>query len=190
VDGAHPLLSKGDIERALAALADELGDSESTELFLVGGGALALVHDSRRTTRDVDAVILAPRRATISKTSGKTSMVLADLAHALVRGEHLRARQWVLDSADEGFDWSAVPEPTSLPREEMAVAAGVVELMAARAGTDAPAWTKGVGPLDEPLLLVPSARTMRRTRELCEREGPEGLRRRRVMALPNVLTFA
>src|SRR5580658_9711664 len=117
-------------------------------------------------------------------------MVLAELAHALVHGEHLRARQWVLDAADEGFDWSSVPEPAGLPREEMAVAAGVAELMAARAGTRPPTWTKAVGPLDEPLLLVPSAKTMRRTRELCEREGPEGLRMRRVMALPNVLTFA
>ena len=117
-------------------------------------------------------------------------MVLADLARALVHGEHLRARQWALDAAADGFDWSVVPEPAGLPREETAVAAGVVELMAARAGVPPPAWTATVGPLDEPLLLVPSARTMRRTLELCEREGPEGLRRRRVMALPNVLTFA
>jgi hypothetical protein len=117
-------------------------------------------------------------------------MVLADLARALVHGEHLRARQWVLDASEHRFDWSAVPEPAGLTREEMAVAAGVVELMAMRADTSPPAWTSRVGPLDEPLLLVPSARTMRRTRELCEREGPEGLRRRGVVALPNVLTFA
>lgn len=117
-------------------------------------------------------------------------MVLADLAHALVGGDHLRARQWVLDATEEAFDWSCVPEPAALSREEMAVAAGVVELMASRSGAKAPPWTEAVGPPDEPLLLVPSAQTMRRTRELCEREGPEGLRRRRVMALPNVLTFA
>jgi hypothetical protein len=58
VDEGHPLLARADIERAFAALADELGDAERSELFLVGGGALALAHDARRTTRDVDALIL------------------------------------------------------------------------------------------------------------------------------------
>ena len=120
----------------------------------------------------------------------KTSMALADLAQALVAGEHLRARQWVLDANAQGFNWSRVPEPSGLSREEMAVAAGVVELMASREGTTAPAWTDAVGPLDEPLHLVPSTRTLRRTRELCAQHGPEGLRRRGVMALPNMLTFA
>ena len=119
----------------------------------------------------------------------KSSVVLPDLARALVAGEHLRARQWVLDATAQGFDWSCAPEPTSLSRQEMAVAAGV-ELMALRSGTTPPTWTGSVGPLDEALYLVPSSRTMRRTRELCEQRGPEGLRRRKVMALPNVLTFA
>ncbi len=120
----------------------------------------------------------------------KTSMLLADLARALVAGDHLRARQWVLDATAEGFDWSSVPAPLSLSKQELAVAAGVAELMATRAGTTAPPWTETVGPLEEFLYLAPSSRTMRRTRELCEQEGLEGLRRRRVMALPNVLTFA
>ncbi len=120
----------------------------------------------------------------------KTSLALADLARALVTGEHLRARQWVLDAETLGFDWSRVAEPSGLSREEMAVAAGVVELMSSRQGTTAPAWTSAVGPLDEPLHLVPSTRTLRRTRDLCAQHGPEGLRRRGVMALPNMLTFA
>ena len=133
---------------------------------------------------------LARRRATIPKISGKMSMKLADLAQAMVHGDDLLARQWVLDAAAVGFEWSTVEEPVGLTREERVVAAGVVEMMAARAGTVPAAWTAAVSPLDEALFLVPSARTMRRTRELCEREGPEGLRRRRVLALPNLLTFA
>jgi hypothetical protein len=117
-------------------------------------------------------------------------MDLAELAKALVGGDHLVARQWVLDAAAEQFDWSSVSVPVALTREEMAVAAGVVELMASRAGATPPTWTDTVKPLDEPLHLVPSTKTMRRTRELCETCGPEGLRRRKVMALPNLLTFA
>jgi len=47
-----------DIERALSSLADAPGANEASDLFLVGGGALAHAHDARRTTRDVDAIIL------------------------------------------------------------------------------------------------------------------------------------
>jgi hypothetical protein len=50
-------LSADDIRRLFAELASELeAHGVRAELFLVGGAAIALCFDSRRTTRDLDAV--------------------------------------------------------------------------------------------------------------------------------------
>jgi hypothetical protein len=53
------LLSKEDIEGALADLAAELPVVASTprEIFLVGGAAMAVLFSARRTTEDVDVVM-------------------------------------------------------------------------------------------------------------------------------------
>lgn len=61
------------IESLLRELADELNRrGAQADLFLVGGGAMALAYDSRRATRDLDAVF-APttviREAATSTTS-------------------------------------------------------------------------------------------------------------------------
>ena len=115
---------------------------------------------------------------------------LRDLVRALLGGDTLSARQWVADARRAAVPWAQVPEPTGLDPIAMAVAAGIVELLAGRAGQEAPAWTAGVGPVAEPLFLVRAAATMPRLRRTCELESPDPLRRRRVFAPPNFLTAA
>lgn len=114
-------------------------------------------------------------------------MELADFVRAILGEAHLEARQWVLDAAD--LDWAHVPRP-DLDGDALALAAGLAELMAERRRVNAPAWTSEVGAASAPMFLAPSARTMPRTRRLCETEGPLPLRRRRIYALPHCFTFA
>jgi hypothetical protein len=119
-----------------------------------------------------------------------TSMRLEDLVRALVTHDPVSARQWVADAARSRFQWAAVPRPVGLDQVSLAVAAGVAEMLAERAGQRAPEWALGVPELPEPFLLVRAAATMPRLRHLCETEGPEPLRRRRLLAPPEFLTAA
>lgn len=117
-------------------------------------------------------------------------MEIGDLVRSLLEHDALAARQWVADAKREGFSWSKVPRPPSAGPVEAAVAAAVVELLAARAGEAPPAWTGDVGAVPQPVFLVRAARSMPRLRRLCEEEGPEPLRRRRILAPPDFLTAA
>ncbi len=117
-------------------------------------------------------------------------MQVEDLVQALLRFDALTARQWVSDARRANIDWPAVPEPSMLDASGRVVAAGVVEMLAARAGAVPPGWTANVGSAAEPILLVRAAGSMPRLRRLCEVEGPEPLRRRGVLAPPDFLTAA
>jgi hypothetical protein len=78
------------------------------------------------------------------------------------------------------LNWSKVPEPQDLSHDELAVAAGLAEVLACRSGQAPPAWTERVEAATEPVMLVPSAGP--RMRERLAREAPEPLRRRNVYA--------
>ena len=117
-------------------------------------------------------------------------MNLADVVRAMLRGDGLVVRAWIAAAQHVGDSWTSVPRPDDLGPSELAVAAGFVELMASRAGCDAPAWTAAVGAAPETIFLVASARVMPRTRRLCETEGPEPFRKRGILALPNCYTTA
>lgn len=118
-------------------------------------------------------------------------MDLRDLVRALLRYDALTARQWLADAARAGFVWTAVPAPAAdMDDTERAVAAGVAELLAARARQPPPAWAADIPPAPRSLFLVRSAATMPRLREGCEHEGPESLRRRGILAPPDFLTIA
>lgn len=52
------MLDRSGIQRALEALDDELGRRAFAELFVVGGAAMALAYDARRSTVDVDATFV------------------------------------------------------------------------------------------------------------------------------------
>ncbi len=117
-------------------------------------------------------------------------MELSHLVRALVAGDVLAARQWVADANRSGFGWPDAPQPEGLGPQDLAVAAGVAELLAARAGQSPPVWTAGVPAASEPILLVRAASFLPRLRRLCEEEGPEPLRRRGILAPPGFLTAA
>ena len=52
-------MQRDEIMRALAALGEELAMSGVTaDLYVVGGAAIVLAYDERRSTRDVDAVFV------------------------------------------------------------------------------------------------------------------------------------
>ncbi|HVT59578.1 MAG TPA: hypothetical protein VHR45_14395 [Thermoanaerobaculia bacterium] len=117
-------------------------------------------------------------------------MDLNDLVEAILRFDALGARQWLADAARSGFVWSEVPAPAGLDATARAVAAGVVELLASRSGQSPPAWTAAIPPAPRSLFLVRAAATMPRLRALCEREAPEPLRRRGLLAPPDFLSVA
>ena len=94
----HRLLSKADIEYALRALAAALttaGDASVFEILVVGGAAMALAYDSRRTTNDVDIVvtsgsperIAAAARGVASKLSLAPGWLSEDVKRFVVRVE-------------------------------------------------------------------------------------------------------
>ena len=117
-------------------------------------------------------------------------MDLRDLVVSLLGREALAARQWIADASRHGFEWDRVPEPEGLDPLALAVAAGVVEMMAERLAVAPPAWTAGVPAAPQRLYLVRAAEVMPRLRRLCEEEGPEPLRRRGLLAPPDYLTAA
>lgn len=117
-------------------------------------------------------------------------MELRELVDALVARDALRARQWAADAAHMPVIWAEVPRPIGWTAMEMAVAAGMVELLAARSHQVPPPWTATVGSAPDALYLVRAAETMPRLRRWCEAEGPEPLRRRGIYAPPEFLTAA
>lgn len=117
-------------------------------------------------------------------------MDLRDLVKAVLGYDTLSARQWLADAERAGFRWADVPAPKGLDPTASALAAGITELMASRLGQVPPAWTSKVPAAPERIFLVRAAASMRRLRETCEREGPEPLRRRGLLAPPEFLTIA
>jgi hypothetical protein len=121
---------------------------------------------------------------------GKTAVTaLAEVVQAAKRGDDLVVRQWVADCQREGVEWSAFKMPADIFGDDLAVAAALVETMATSMFQSPPAWTGAVGAASEDVYLVPSAREMPRTRELCQTQGPEPMRKRRILAPPGYLTI-
>ena len=117
-------------------------------------------------------------------------MDILDLIKALLSYDALTVRQWLAEAERSGFTWSDIPRPSGLDPTASALAAGVIELMASRAGDRPPAWTAKIPPAPERIFLVRAAETVPRLRALCELEGPEPLRRRGLFAPPEFLTVA
>lgn len=126
-------------------------------------------------------------RSTQLKTRGDEAMDLIHLVKALRTCDVLSARQWVSDATHSRIQLTRLARPSGLDAIEMAIAAGIVELLAARFDQLPPAWTREVGAAPEPVFLVQAARWFPRLRKLCETEGPEPLRRRQLLAPPDFL---
>lgn len=117
-------------------------------------------------------------------------MELRKLVQALLRGDLLTARQCVADAQRARVQWSDVVAPAGLSEQEIAVAAAVVELLASRAGEQAPHWTASVGPVLELLVLDPGLDQMPRSFARAKASGPAPLLRRNIVAMPDFLIVA
>jgi len=113
-----------------------------------------------------------------------------EIAEAAIAGDALRLRSLVQDWLRESPKFQAAPAPVSNDPARRAVAAALVEMFAERANQPAPDWTRDILAAPEPLFLLREARTMKRLHDLCERHSPLPLRRRRIYAPPDFLTFA
>jgi hypothetical protein len=116
-------------------------------------------------------------------------MDLRDLVRAILAGDLLAARQWVADAHRARISWETLPKPTGLDEREITVAAGLAELLAARAGAAPPPWAATIGANHEPVFLDPGLQDMPRTLAHAKAEGPEPFRRRNLIASADFLTI-
>jgi hypothetical protein len=114
-------------------------------------------------------------------------MELRDLVRAIGREDLLAARQWVADAYRARLHWEHFERPEDLDDRELAVAAGLVELLAGRVGAQPPSWTMLVGAHSEPVFLDPGIEKMPRTLARAKSHGPDSLRKRNLFAPPDFL---
>jgi hypothetical protein len=117
-------------------------------------------------------------------------MELPDLVRAVLAGDLIAARQWVADAHRAGLKWEHLDRPDDLDDREMTVAAGIAELLAGRHGASPPPWTVTVGSSAEPVILDPGLEQMPRSFAYAKLKGPEALRKRNLVALPDFLDVA
>ncbi len=115
---------------------------------------------------------------------------IEQIAAAVLRDDNLETRSLVQDFLRSQPVLADVPPPDTDDYTLLVVAAALLELFSLRTEQPAPEWTRRVGPVEQPLYLLKSAAHMRRLRELCRDAAPEPLRRRRLYAPPDYLTFA
>jgi len=75
------------------------------------------------------------------------------------------------DFVSESPKLSGYPRPQTNDKRVLAAAASLIELLAERSKQIPPAWAAEIGALQEPMYLVPSAKTMKHLRVLCEKES-------------------
>ena len=115
---------------------------------------------------------------------------IEQIADAALKGEGVTARSLTQDFFRGDPHLADIPKPDINDVRLLVACASLLELFASRLEQEAPTWTNSVEPLPEPVFLVKAAATMKRLRELCEKESPEPLRKRGLLAPPNYLEFA
>ena len=113
-------------------------------------------------------------------------MRVDELVLALRTRDALRAR--VLYAQLLASDPSTIEQPSFSDELDLAIAASIVELIAARLHAVAPAWTRLVGPLQTPYALVTVHLPAKLAR--LQRESPPELRARNLVAPENFLLSA
>jgi hypothetical protein len=114
-------------------------------------------------------------------------MELRDLVRAILQGDLLTARQWVADAYRGHLRWELCARPDGMDDRELAVAAGLAELLAERVGAQPPAWAMSIGAQSEPVFLDPGIEKMPRTLARAKSHAPDSLRKRNLFALPDFL---
>jgi hypothetical protein len=117
-------------------------------------------------------------------------MDVRELVRSILDGDLLTAREWVSEARRSRLPWMELQEPSGLSEQEMSVAAAVVELLSARSGAEPPPWTANVGAVRNPFVLDPGLEKMPRSFAHAKSDGPEPLRKRNLVALPDFLDVA
>jgi len=117
-------------------------------------------------------------------------VTLEALAKAALQRDSLHLRSLARDFIREHSELASIPRPPVDDLRILATAAALLELLAQRSGQPAPAWTREIGAVPEPVFLLEAATHMQRLCALCESEAPEPLRKRGLYAPPDFLTFA
>lgn len=112
------------------------------------------------------------------------------LAEAALQHESLRLRSLAQELLQTDLALTSVSRPQTEDRRLLALATGLLELLALHTNQATPTWTDEIGGSPKPIFLLQAAMHMKRLRELCERESPEPLRKRNLYAPPDFLTFA
>ncbi len=115
---------------------------------------------------------------------------IEQIARAALYADDLRLRILVQEFLRQTPVLKDVPHPETQDRRVLIVAAGLLELFALRSGQPAPQWTYAIGASPEPIFLTHEAARMKRLRQLCQDESPAPLKKRKLYATPNYLTFA
>jgi hypothetical protein len=105
-----------------------------------------------------------------------------------MRRDDLVVRQWVADCIHERVTWTTLTAPVGLDRNELALAAALVEMMALKTGQPPPAWAMSAPAASETIYLIP--KSMPRTLKAAEQNSPEPMRRRHIVAPDTYLTIA
>jgi hypothetical protein len=75
------------------------------------------------------------------------------LIKSILGGRPLDARQWIADAKRSGVRFDLMPKPQLCDSVELALAAGITELLASREHQSAPSWTREIGKLAEPFYI-------------------------------------
>jgi hypothetical protein len=111
------------------------------------------------------------------------------LVQAAANRDALKLRELTLEFLDAHAALENVAQPGFTDLKHLVIAAGLLDLFAARRGQRAPTWVAEVSSV-EPFFLVAAAERMPRLRALCEAEAPPELKKRGLFAPPNFLEFA
>jgi predicted secreted protein len=114
---------------------------------------------------------------------------IEQISAAILRDDSLLTRALVQEFLRDQPVLADISRPET-DTSTLVVAAALLELFALRTQQPAPAWTRQVGPMEQPRYLLEAATHMRRLRDLCRDAAPEPLRRRRLYAPPDYLAFA
>ncbi len=110
------------------------------------------------------------------------------LAQAAAQRDSLQLRALTLEFLENHKTFEHIVMPNVQDKKLLAIAAGLLELFAARQGQQAPSWVRTIGST-EPFFLVAAAERMPRLRELCLTESPPELQKYGLYAPPNFLEF-
>jgi hypothetical protein len=113
-----------------------------------------------------------------------------EIATALLDGQHLALRSLILDALSSRPLLATWSRPWTSDPLQLALLAGVVNLLAANSAQPSPDWTRDVPAVSPPRHLMKSAERMQNLRILCETASPEALREKGFFAPPNFLQFA